>query len=145
MGQILFMVRYKYTAMVITIWISSVSLCAKKQFEWLQSLKLVETDSANTHQNIESHHRRPLSSLLLFSIHPIQCSVGIQAQTQSATNDCFIDEAGSYSLTQACNNYSPNELKKSWRKKGETWNKPEIGSCWRWRQLYLLSTNKAAD
>ncbi len=31
----------------------------KKQCECSPSLKLVETDSADTHQNIESHHQRP--------------------------------------------------------------------------------------
>lgn len=31
----------------------------KKQYECFPSLKLVETDSADSHQNIESHHQRP--------------------------------------------------------------------------------------
>lgn len=31
----------------------------KPQCECFPSLKLVETDSADTHQNIESHHQRP--------------------------------------------------------------------------------------
>lgn len=85
-----------------------------KQCECFPSLKLVETDSADTHQNIESHHQRP--SLPRSSppccIHPIQCAVSTQAQTQSASNDCFIDEARVYSLTQACNNYGPNQLER---------------------------------
>lgn len=46
------------------------------------------------------------------STHPIQCAVSTQAQTQSASNDCFIDEARVYSLTQACNNYKPNQLER---------------------------------
>jgi len=45
-------------------------------------------------------------------MRPIQCAVSTQAQTQSASNDCFIDEARGYSLTQACNNYRPNQLEK---------------------------------
>lgn len=61
-------------------------------------------------KNIESHHERlPLSSSSC--IHPIRCAVSTQAKTQSASNDCFIDEARVYSLAQACNNYRPNQLK----------------------------------
>lgn len=54
----------------------------------------------------------PLLLLLFLSTHPIQCAVSTQAQTQSASNDCFIDEARVYSLTQACNNYKPNQLER---------------------------------
>lgn len=35
------------------------SVLKEKQYECFPSLKLAETDSADTHQNIESHHQRP--------------------------------------------------------------------------------------
>lgn len=34
----------------------------------------------------------------------------LNAQTQSTSNDCFIDEARVYSFTQACNLHRPNQL-----------------------------------
>lgn len=57
-----------------------------------------------------------LAPLSFSCIHPIWCAVSTQAQTQSATNDCFIDEARVYSLTQARNNYRPNQLERGEKK-----------------------------
>lgn len=84
--------------------------------------KLDETYSGNMHQNSKSHHRRPSLPHSSPPFPQIQCAVGTQTQTQSASNDCFIDEARVYSLTQACNNYRPNQLERGWEK---TLNKPK--------------------
>lgn len=60
--------------------------------------------------------------LLLLLLH-------LKTQTQSASNDCFIDEARVHSLTQACNIHRPNQLQ-SGGEEPERWLEEDPGNIY---------------
>lgn len=100
------------------------------------SLKLDETDSADMHQKYQISPRTSASPSSSSSprTRPFRYAVSTQAQTQSASNDCFIDEARVYSLTRACNNYRPNQLErgkeKHWESRGAGGRRSELQLLW---------------
>lgn len=133
---------YLWTAIVITIWVLSASLCATNNLSCCSHLNWLRQTQPTCIK----------ISNLSIAVFSLPCSFPLFAQsnvlwvhkpqTQSATNDWFIDEAGSYSLTQACNNYSPNDLKKREEKHGANQKLGPPGDGWNYVYSLLIGLHE---